>query len=91
MAITKTNSLQKGHHYSWPQRTHIIFQRQQEAHSQNNQAPKEIRHHEWEQQKQQKVETDPQIIEVLELLETSLIMSPDIENIKSDPAYLKKN
>lgn len=41
-------------------------------------------------QEQQKGETDPQIIEVLELLDTSLVMSADTENIKNDPAYLKR-
>lgn len=33
-------------------------------------------------QKQETVETDPQVIEVLESLDASLITSTDIENIK---------
>lgn len=38
-----------------------------------------------EKQKQQKGETDSQIIEVFELLDISLIISADTENIKNDP------
>ena len=44
----------------------------------------------WEQQKQQKVETDPQITEVKELLSTSDRYKKK-NNTKSDLAYLKKN
>lgn len=49
-----------------------------------------IRHHEWEQQKEQKAETGPQITEVLKLLDTSLLMFANIDNMKGDLSIFEK-